>query len=188
MTEPLCPPWLSFTLTNVFRRMAHDPARILGPFLRVGDTAIDVGSGPGFFTVPMARLVGENGLVVAVDIQPKMLEKTRRRAERAGVAGRIRLHLAAEDRLGLDVKADLALAFWMAHEIENLKVFFAEIRAALRPEGLLLLAEPLWHVPQGRYDEIVAAAVKAGFEPHETGAIRLSRAVLLRPAAPPRSR
>ncbi len=188
MTEPLCPAWLSFTLTNVFRRMAHDPARILGPFLRAGDTAIDVGCGPGFFTVPMARIVGERGLVVAVDIQPEMLEKTRRSAERAGVAGRVRLHLAAKDRLGLDVQADLALVFWTAHEVENLEIFFAEIRAALKPEGLLLLVEPRWHVPKRRYAEIVAAAVKAGFEPHETEPIWLSRAAVLRPAAPPRPR
>jgi ubiquinone/menaquinone biosynthesis C-methylase UbiE len=70
MTEPLCPAWLSFTLTNVLRRLAHDPVAILGPFLKEGDTAVDVGSGPGFFSVPMARMVGERGLVVAVDIQP----------------------------------------------------------------------------------------------------------------------
>jgi SAM-dependent methyltransferase len=136
----------------------------------------------------MARLVGERGLVVAVDIQPEMLEKTRRRAERAGVTGRVRLHLAAKDRLGLDVKADLALAFWMAHEVEDLEGFFAEIRTALKPEGLLLLVEPRWHVPERRYAEIVAAAVKAGFEPHETEPIRLSRASVLRPAALSRSR
>src|SRR5512135_861184 len=99
MTEPRCPAWLSFTLTNVFRRMAQDPVRILRPFLRDGDTALDIGSGPGFFTVPMARMVGEHGLVVAVDVQQEMLDRTRRRAERAGVAGRIKLHLAAADSL-----------------------------------------------------------------------------------------
>lgn len=187
MTELLCPAWLSFSLTNVFRRMAHDPARILGPFLREGDTAIDVGSGPGFFTVPMARLVGQHGLVVAVDIQPKMLEKTRRRAERAGVAGRIRLHLATADSLGLDVKADFALAVWMAHEVERLEHFFREILDALKPGGCLLLVEPRVHVPERRYAEIVAAAVSAGFEPHETDPVRLSRATVLRPRAIPRS-
>jgi ubiquinone/menaquinone biosynthesis C-methylase UbiE len=188
MAEPLCPSWLSFTLTNIFRRIAHDPVRILRPFLREGDTALDVGCGPGFFTVPMARIVGARGLVVAIDIQPKMLDKTRRRAERAGVAGRVRLHLAAADTLGLNVKADLALVFWMAHEVGDLKRFFAEILAALKPGASLLLVEPRGHVPELRYAEIVAAAVSAGFEPHETEPIRLSRAAVFRPSATSRSR
>ena len=187
MPEPLCPAWLSFTLTNAFRRMVHDPARILGPFLREGDTAIDVGSGPGFFTVPMARLVGEHGLVVAVDIQPKMLEKTRRRAERAGVAARIRFQLATTDSLGLDVKADFALVFWMAHEVDEPGRFFAEIRAALKPAGSLLLVEPRGHVTERRFAEIVAAALSAGFEADRPAAVRFSRAVVLR-LAPSRSR
>src|SRR5512138_1264458 len=89
MAEPLCSAWLSFTLTNILRRLAHDPVRILGPFVKDGDTVLDVGCGPGFFTVPMARLVGPLGRVVAVDIQEKMLEKARRKAEKAGVADRI---------------------------------------------------------------------------------------------------
>ena len=188
MPEPLCPAWMSFTLTNIFRRMAHDPVRILRPFLGEGDTALDVGCGPGFFTIPMARMVGDRGLVVAVDIQPRMLEKTRRRAERAGVAGRVRLHLADPGRLKLDVKADFALVFWTAHEVEDLERFFGEILAALKAEGRLLLIEPLAHVGQIRYGQIVSAALSAGFEAFETEPIRLSRAVVLRPAATSRSR
>jgi len=188
MIEPPCPAWLSFTLTNVFRRIIHNPVRILGPFLREGDTAIDIGCGPGFFTVPMARLVGERGLVVAVDVQAKMLDLTRRRAERAGVADRVRLHLAGRSRLALDVRADFALAFWMAHEVEGLEDFFREIRTALEPDGALLLVEPKVHVSDRRYAEIVAAAESAGFEPRETAPVRLSRAVRLCPGPRPRNR
>jgi len=170
---------LSFTLTNVFRRMAHDPARILSPFVRAGDTVLDIGSGPGYFTVPMARMVGDRGLVFAVDIQPKMLEKTRRRAERAGVGGRVRLVLATAKTLGLEVQADFALVFWMAHEVDDLVRFFSEIRAALKPSGSVLLVEPLAHVGERRFEEIVAAARRAGFVSEETGPVRLSRAVVL---------
>ncbi len=180
MGEHVCPTWLSFLLTNVFRRMAHDPDRILARFLKEGDVAVDVGCGPGFFTIPMARRVGEGGLVVALDIQQGMLEKTRKRAERAGVAGRIRLHLSRKDRLGVDLKADFALAFWMAHEVADCERLFAEILAVLKPGGLLLLVEPRMHVAGGPFAEIVAAAERAGFERHGDEAIRLSRAVVLR--------
>ena len=180
MAEPLCPAWLSFTLTNVFRRLAHDPARILRPYIQEGDMALDIGCGPGFFTIPLARMVGERGLVVAVDIQRKMLEKTRRRAVRAGVAGRIRLHLAAAGSLGLDGQADFALVFWMAHEVDGLTWLFSEILAALKPGGVMLLVEPLAHVSGRRFEEILAAARGAGFTAAPAEPVRLSRAAVLR--------
>lgn len=181
MTEPLCPPWLSFTLTNAFRRLAHDPVRILRPFVREGDAVLDVGCGPGFFTVPLARMVGDRGRVYAVDIQAAMLTRTERRAARAGVLDRVRTVLADRTSLRLPERADFALVFWVAHEVDDPGRFFAEIRNALEPRGRLLLIEPRVHVSLTRYDEIVMAAVQAGFEPGETPRVRLSRAVVLRP-------
>lgn len=180
MAEHVCPPWLSFLLTNGFRRLAHDPDRILIRFLKAGDVALDIGCGPGFFTVPMARRVGESGLVVAVDIHPAMLEKTRIRAERAGVAGRIRLHLSRQDRLGVDLKADFALAFWMVHEVADRARFFAEVLAALKPGGRLLVVEPRLHVSERFFKGIVTAAESAGFALQGEETIRLSRAAVLR--------
>lgn len=188
MAEPLCPAWLSFTLTNVFRRMAHPPARILAPFIRDGDTVLDVGCGPGFFSIPLARLVGERGLVFAVDIQSGMLAKTRRRAARAGVLSRIRLVLADKSSLRLPARADFALVFWMAHEVDGVERFFGEIRAALEPGGSLLVVEPRAHVNRRRFDEIVRAATSAGFEVREAVPVRLSRAVVLKPSVTSRSR
>jgi len=179
MGEHVCPPWLSFLLTNAFRRMAHDPSRILGRFLKEGDVAIDIGCGPGFFTVPMARRVGEDGLVVAVDIHSGMLEKARRRAERAGVAGRIRFHLGRRDSLGLDLTADFALAFWMTHEVADRRRLFAEVLSVLKPGGLLLLVEPRMHASDALFREIVATAEGVGFEQRGEEVVRLSRAVVL---------
>ncbi len=180
MSEPLCPAWLSFTLTNVFRRLAHDPVRILGPFVREGNVALDIGCGPGFFTVPLARLAGDRGRVYAVDLQAAMLARTERRAARAGVLDRVRTVLADRASLRLPERADLALVFWVAHEVADPGRFFAEIRSALEPRGRLLLVEPRVHVSAPRYDEIVATAVQAGFEPGETPPVRISRAVVLR--------
>ncbi|MCK7462074.1 MAG: class I SAM-dependent methyltransferase [Sphingobacterium sp.] len=92
----------------------------------------------------------ERARVVAVDIHPGMLERTRKRAARAGVSRTAsRLHLADKDRLGLDcLRADFALAFWMAHEVPDPGRLFAGIRAALKPEGRLLLVEPRMHVAE----------------------------------------
>ncbi|MBP7706757.1 MAG: methyltransferase domain-containing protein [Candidatus Aminicenantes bacterium] len=186
MAEHVCPPWLSFTLTNAFRRRAQDPDRIVGPFVRTGDVVLDIGCGPGFFAVPMARMVGASGRVVAVDIHPGMLERTRRRAVRAGLGDRVKLHLAGRTAPGLDPaeRADLALVFWMAHEVPDPGRLFAEIGAALKPGGRLLLVEPKLHVPAAAFAALVARAGSAGFVPEGEPRVRLSRAAVLglRPA------
>ena len=82
-------------------------------------TVIDVGCGMGWFSIPMAQMVGERGKVIAVDLQPQMLGRLRRRAEKAGVAARIELHHCQQDRLGLDTQADFALMFAMLHEVPD---------------------------------------------------------------------
>jgi len=180
MAGHVCPPWLSFTLTNVFRRMFHDPEKILARFIKPGDTALDVGCGPGFFTIPMARMVGEKGLVIAADISAGMLERVKRQAERASLSGRILLQLSDKNRLGVSQKVDFALAFWVAHEAGNLERFFADINAALQPDGVFLLVEPKMHVSDMSYDRIVEAAEKAGFRPFAEVPVRMSRATAFR--------
>src|SRR5918995_1330121 len=55
--------------------------------IAAGQVVVDLGAGPGFFTLPAARVVGESGRVYAVDVQPSLLEVCRRRAAEAGVSG-----------------------------------------------------------------------------------------------------
>ena len=57
---------------------------IFRPYLAAGMTAIDIGCGMGFFTISMANMAGEQGMVIAVDLQPQMLKGM---LERAGMAG-----------------------------------------------------------------------------------------------------
>ncbi|OPY91929.1 MAG: Demethylrebeccamycin-D-glucose O-methyltransferase [Syntrophaceae bacterium PtaU1.Bin231] len=175
----VCPRWLCFTFDNVFRRLLHDPEALLAPYVREGDTVIDVGPGIGFFTIPLAERVGDSGTVIAVDIQQAMLDALRRRALRRGVSSRIVTHLATEASLGISAEADFILAFWMAHEVPDRKRFFAELRRLLKPQGIFLLAEPGIHVPASMFDRIVAAAVAAGFGVRSRPRIALSRAVVL---------
>src|SRR5512146_1437322 len=101
MVEHVCPWWLAYSFDNPLRRLLHDPARLLGPHVRPGMTALDVGCGMGHFTLGLARLVGEGGLVIAADLQERMLARTEARARRAGLAGRIRLHRCEPGALGL---------------------------------------------------------------------------------------
>lgn len=73
-------------------------------------TVLDVGCGVGWFSIPMARMAGDRGRVIAVDLQQQMLDMLRRRAAAAGVLGRIGLHKCEQDRLGIDAAADLRLS------------------------------------------------------------------------------
>lgn len=145
-----------------------------------GDVALDAGCGPGYFTIAMAELVGEEGLVIAADIRAEMLEKVRRRAEKAGVMSRIRLHLGQKDRLGVKDKMDFALAFWTVHEVRDQARFLSEIRSSMKPNATFLLVEPKLHVPGKIFRGMVETALKAGLVPVSEGNISLSRAELFK--------
>jgi ubiquinone/menaquinone biosynthesis C-methylase UbiE len=162
----VCPWWLGPLLANPLRRLVHDPARIVGPFVREGMTVLEPGPGMGFFTLEAARRVGERGRVVAVDLQPKMLAGLRRRATKAGLVARIETREARADSLGVEDlagKVDVVLALLMVHELPDQARFFAEVRAALAPGGKVLVVEPRGHVPSAAFEESMALAARAGF-------------------------
>ena len=113
-----------------------------------------------------ARAVGPKGRVVAVDLQLKMLHGLARRAERAGLAGRIELRLAQVNRLGvddLDGQVDLMPAVFVVHEMADQEAFFADAHRLLRPGGRLLIVEPRGHVKRHEFERSVALAEAAGF-------------------------
>jgi ubiquinone/menaquinone biosynthesis C-methylase UbiE len=178
-TKHVCPASRAGWFSTPLRRLAQDPERILRGLVAAGDTAIDLGCGPGFFTLPLARMVGEKGTVIAVDLQPAMLERLRLRAERAGLAARIRLHRCMADALGLSAEADFALAFYMLHKAPSAETFLEQAHGTLRPGGKLLLVEPRGHVSAADFEGSVALAAKAGMKVLSEPRLAFSRGVLL---------
>jgi ubiquinone/menaquinone biosynthesis C-methylase UbiE len=150
-------------------------------------TVVDVGSAMGYFTLPLAELVGPTGRVVAVDLQARMLRTLERRARRAGLPGRIETRLCTANSLGLSDLAgrvNFALAFAVAHEVPDVRRLMAELAAVLAPTGRLLLAEPSGHVTAEEFDATLAAAEAAGLAVEGEPRIARSRSLLLaRPAA-----
>ena len=180
MAGYVCPWWAaSLTIDIPLRRWLHDPQKIVGPYVQPGMTVLDVGCGVGWFSIPMARMVGDRGKVIAVDLQRQMLGRLRRRAEKAGVAGRIELRKCRQDRLGINVEADFALAFAMLHEVPDQRRLLGEIHDCLKPDGHLLLVEPPIHVSANQFAGEVAIAEEAGFRTIEQPRVRWCRAVLL---------
>ncbi|MEE9912368.1 MAG: class I SAM-dependent methyltransferase [Deltaproteobacteria bacterium] len=174
----LCPRWLCFTFDNGLRRLVQNPVRIIRRHIKEGDVVLDIGPGIGFFTIPIAGMVGDRGQVIAADIQESMLKGIEKRARRAGVANRIILHLARPDALGVTAKADFALAFWMAHEVPGQESFYRQVHAALKENGRFLLVEPKLHVTGQQFSAEVAAVQSAGFRLLENPVIPLSLAAL----------
>ena len=180
LTEPhVCPWWLAYTFDNPFRRLIHNPEKIFSPYLKNGMTAMDVGCGMGFFSIGMARMVGDTGKVISVDIQQKMLDILLKRALKTGIGERIHAHCATPNDIGLthySGRIDLTLTFWMVHETPHIENFVTEIFSLVKPGGKYLLAEPKAHVSKALFQRITAAAVKAGFHVLNHPRIALSHA------------
>jgi 2-polyprenyl-3-methyl-5-hydroxy-6-metoxy-1,4-benzoquinol methylase len=96
----VCPWWACYSFDNPVRKLFQDPYKILSPYVKQGFTVIDIGPGMGYFTIPLLKLAGKDGRVIAVDIQEKMLTVLKRRAIKAGVNGNLMTHLSMPNDLG----------------------------------------------------------------------------------------
>ena len=178
MAGRLCPWRHAYSFDNALRRFFHRPEKMLAPYLKKGMTVLDIGCGMGFFTIGMARMLGDKGRVIAVDVQQEMLDVLLRRARRKGVAHRIRLHRCEADELGVEDEIDFALAFWMVHEVPNPNRLGAQVRSCLMPTGKFLVVEPSFHVSRSHFQDILDAVRAAGLRESAQPRIRLSRAAL----------
>lgn len=174
-----CPWWLLFTFDNPLRRLIHNPQKILRPYVKQGNIVLDVGCGMGFFTLGLAELVGQDGRVIAADLQQQMLAGLRKRAERAGLHERIQLCRSTPDDIGVDEVVDFALAFWMVHEVSQPTLFLRQIHKLLVPGGNFLIVEPIIHVTGRAFGQTVSLAEDTGFRVVDQPKVRFSKAVLL---------
>lgn len=165
MSSHTCPWWLGYLLASPVRRLFENPAARLAPYIRAGMLVLEPGSGMGFFTLELARLVGPRGRVVAVDLQERMIAGLRRRAQRAGLADRIDGRCCTPDDLGigdLAGRVDFAVLFHMLHEVSDQNRFLQAIHEALKPGGGMLIVEPRGHVSAEAFQASRATAQAVG--------------------------
>ncbi|SPQ00950.1 Methylase involved in ubiquinone/menaquinone biosynthesis [Candidatus Sulfobium mesophilum] len=183
MSHRVCPWWLGYLLASPLRRLLQDPEEIVSPHVREGMTVLDIGCGMGFFSLPLAELVGETGKVVCIDLQEKMIEGLIKRAVKANLEKRIDARICPQNSLGvsdIDGEIDFALAFALVHEVPDKERLFSEIYDSMKQSGKLLLAEPRGHVSEQEFEKTVSMAQSAGFEVLRDLEIRRNHAVLLR--------
>ena len=182
MANKVCPIWVGYLLASPIRKLFQDPKKILGPYVKKGMKVLDIGCAMGFFSLPLAQMVGLNGKVTCVDVQEKMIRSVEKRAQKRGLSNTIEIRLCHQDSLGLDdleEEIDFALAFAVVHEIPDALKFFSEIHDALKPTGRFLVVEPKGHVSERGFKKTVSIAGQNGFIVIESPPISRSRVVLL---------
>ncbi len=129
------------TLYGLFR----DPYKALNAAgLEPGQKVLEVGCGPGFFTIPAAKTVGEKGSVCALDISPLAIERVQQKIEKEGVTN-VKTVLADAAQTGLPSQSfDLIFLFGLAHSVGDVENILTELHRLLKPAGILSTEGRLW--------------------------------------------
>ena len=183
MAEAVCPWWLGYFLANPVRRMMHNPEQILEPYIKENMKVVDIGCGMGFFSLPIAKMVGEKGQVICIDLQQQMIKSLHKKASKAGLLSRIETRICTESSLQIDDligEINFILAFAVIHEIPDASDALTQIYHSLKKGGNLLISEPSHHVSKEDFDVSVETAKKIGFQVKEYLKIRSSFSVLLK--------
>jgi ubiquinone/menaquinone biosynthesis C-methylase UbiE len=132
--------WL-VELDNPFTKTNRAAVIIQRLDLQPGMAVLDVGCGPGRLTIPIARQVGQQGEVVAMDIQAGMLQRAREKARAANLTNIRFLQAGAGDgKLGRN-QFDRSLLVTVLGEIPDREAALREIFNALKPGGILSVTE-----------------------------------------------
>lgn len=176
----VCPVELAGGLDNSIRRFLQNPRKILSPYIKSGMTVLDMGCGPGFFTVEIAKLLDGSGKVIAADLQDGMLDKVKQKIIGTELEQRIELHRCQNETIGVEEKVDFILAFYMVHEVPDRDKLFQEFKSILNSDGKILIVEPNFHVTGKSFERMLERASNNGFEIIDRPKSFLNRAVLLK--------
>ena len=175
----VCPAEFSGSLDNSLRKLFQNPERILKPHIVTGMTVLDLGCGPGYFTVEIARILAGTGKVIAADLQDGMLLKVYRKIKGTALEQVVELHKCKENSIGIKEKVDFILAFWMVHEVPDHDRLFSELKSILKPAGKLYIIEPRLHVTHKAFNSTLDKCLNAGFQIEARPKVFFSRTVLL---------
>jgi len=177
----VCPVELANSLDSEIRRWLQNPQKILSPYVKEGMKVLDVGCGPGFFSVELAKMIGAHGKVYSVDLQEGMLQKLRDKIYGTPLERIIQLIKCDKDEIVIPEKVDFILAFYMVHEVPDKDRLFATLKNFLNDGGEFLIVEPkLFHVSKKEFALTISKAEAAGFKAAEGPKLPFSFSALLK--------
>lgn len=158
------PEFLVGLIDNPFRRRIQPPDRVpIRHGVRPGMRVLEVGPGSGTYTLATARRVGETGRVVAVDIEPKVIERVTRRARAEGI-GNVDARLADVYALPFDDGSfDAAYMITVIGEIPQPERAMRELHRVLSPAGTLAFSELLLDPDYPLARTLIRQAASVGF-------------------------
>jgi len=109
--------------------------------LKEGQVVADIGAGSGYFTVRLARTVGQKGRVFAVDIDEGMLGYLRQRLAQEKLQNVQVMQVPPHDPLLIDGSLDLAFICNTYHHLEDREIYLRKLRKALKPDGRLVIVD-----------------------------------------------
>jgi ubiquinone/menaquinone biosynthesis C-methylase UbiE len=158
-----CPAALSWLVHNPLRRRYMRP--VLGRVgIQPGECVLELGPGPGAFTVDAARRAGPDGRVIAVDIQPEMIAQLEERVRKANLTN-VETHVASAYELPLENGSiDRAFLVTVLPEVPDQNRALAELRRVLKPGGQLSITEEFIDPDYPLPSETIRRVEAAGFE------------------------
>jgi ubiquinone/menaquinone biosynthesis C-methylase UbiE len=178
--KSICPVEKAVGLDNSVRRFLQNPQKIVAPYIHNGMTVLDLGCGPGFFSIEIAKLLIDSGKVIAADLQEGMLEKVRQKIKGSKFEQRIFLHKCKEESIDLKEKVDFVLAFYMIHEVPDQDKIFRELKAILKPNGHIFVIEPKVHVSKKSFESMIERIKGLGLEINDRPKVFFSRTIILK--------
>lgn len=143
---------------NPLLPIIKNPYRILERAgLKSGQNVLEVGCGPGFFTIPAANIVGKKGLIYAIDVHPLAIERVKNKMKRTGIRN-VNPILGNASATGLpDQSIDLAFMFGLPYIAGGMDSVLTELYRILKPGGILAFQKS-----RGSKEKLIASVENKG--------------------------
>ena len=128
---------ISFIHETLYGLLRNSHRILYAAGLRPRQAVLEVGCGPGFFTVPAAKIVGPEGNILAFDVNPFAVEHVQNKIDGAGVTN-AKAIIADAANTGLPSHSfDLVFVFGLAHPLGNMDEIWQELHRVIKPGGIL---------------------------------------------------
>jgi len=158
------PPKYAFTLLIPFRNIFLSPRKLIQRLeIQENHTVLEIGPGPGYFSIPVSKALTK-GKLVLLDIQQEMLDMAKRRMEKKNITN-VEYELCDGQSIALESKSfDRIFMVTVIGEIDNKDVYLKEIHRILKDDGILSISELAGDPDKLSQEDLQSLVTKYGFK------------------------